>query len=383
MAQIMAIVTANSLQMSPSALRVKQHKPVVHTCPYQIFPFSNRRPGDTSISASNNRTKSSSHLELHDFDDEEEDEKEDMVVIPFREMKRWFENKPKGFGDGKDYDTSLEETLWQEIQLSRKAQLANINKLKSGGSTQSNVMREKATGKATEQVPSGIPVRVENLPKKRNIHRDLKRAFKEFSGVNHISAAVSGSKKTRDPVCTGFALVYVESEEAAHRFVQAYSEKNIKFGKVEKRIRCAIKTPNSSSNSNFRESAKEKDVPSDADEILLDSEQESWSQVMNNESILHDGEEIEAGCEELNISKSKEGYNLKTGRDSDATKVVSSPAKSKRSGVISKKHKAPEKGSNLRVSGSARRLKIREKVVLNGVFSKYGKKSSSALPVQS
>ncbi|XP_068643069.1 uncharacterized protein [Aristolochia californica] len=395
----MATVTANFLHFSPSALSVKPHKPATQTCPY--LPFCNRRPGGSSISASNNRTKSSTYIEEHDSDVAEEDEEEDdeMVVIPFREMKRWFENRPKGFGEGKDYDTSLEETLWQEIEQSKKAQIANINKLKSGSAV-SSPKREKAIGKATECALSGIPVRLDNLPKKKNIHRDLGIAFKGFPGINHISPAVSGSKKTRDPICRGFAFIYLESEEAAHRFVEAYSRTSIKFGKVEKQITCAIEIPNASPNSYSGQSADEKDMRSDADEILWDSKEESSSEesddaILNGSleisgelinvkdaPILHDSEDIEAGFEKLNISDNNKGDNLRMGRENDATKDVDSPTKPKQNnGVMNKNRKAPEKGLNLRIPGSAKRLKIREKIVFTGAFSKYGRKSSSALPV--
>ncbi|KAL5759735.1 hypothetical protein ACOSQ2_018573 [Xanthoceras sorbifolium] len=47
------------------------------------------------------------------------------------EMKRWLENKPRGFGEGKVYDTSIKEKLLQEIEQSREAHIANINKLKN------------------------------------------------------------------------------------------------------------------------------------------------------------------------------------------------------------------------------------------------------------
>lgn len=69
-----------------------------------------------------------------------------------------------------------------------------------------------------EALPSGIPVRVANLPKKKNIHRDLRLAFKEVDGITGIHPVVSGNKKTRDPICTGFALIYFKSEEHAMRY---------------------------------------------------------------------------------------------------------------------------------------------------------------------
>ena len=80
-------------------------------------------------------------MEMHDFEedddffDEEEEEEtgfdEDEEFIPLTNMKKWLENKPRGFGEGKVYDTSIEDKLMEEIEQSRKAQLANINNLKN------------------------------------------------------------------------------------------------------------------------------------------------------------------------------------------------------------------------------------------------------------
>lgn len=69
----------------------------------------------------------------------------------------------------------------------------------------------------TGETQIGFRVRVTNLPKKKNVHRDLKVAFKEASGVLNIAPAVTGNKKTKDPVCKGFALVDFKSEVDANR----------------------------------------------------------------------------------------------------------------------------------------------------------------------
>lgn len=66
-----------------------------------------------------------------DGDGDEKDDDEEGVFLPFGEMKRWLENKPRGFGEGKVYDTSIEEKLLEEMEQSRRAQFANINKLKN------------------------------------------------------------------------------------------------------------------------------------------------------------------------------------------------------------------------------------------------------------
>ncbi|KAG6532139.1 hypothetical protein ZIOFF_005977 [Zingiber officinale] len=93
---------------------------------------------------------------------------------------------------------------------------------------------------AADEAEPGTRVRIWNLPRKKNIHRDLHHAFRGFPGLVSISPAVIGNEKTREPVCRGFAFVCLASKEAANRFVQAYSRKTLCFGKVEKQIACAV-----------------------------------------------------------------------------------------------------------------------------------------------
>lgn len=64
-------------------------------------------------------------------DDEEGEEEGADLDLPMGEMRRWFAYKPKGFGEGKVYDTFVEERLLEEIEQSRSAQLANLAKLNS------------------------------------------------------------------------------------------------------------------------------------------------------------------------------------------------------------------------------------------------------------
>lgn len=102
-----------------------------------------RRSGLCLFASHSQRKGSDSVLEVEDFDEddeffeegeegftEEEDEDEDDEFIPMLEMKQWLKNKPRGFGEGKVYDTSIEDKLMDEIEQSRRAQLANINNLK-------------------------------------------------------------------------------------------------------------------------------------------------------------------------------------------------------------------------------------------------------------
>ena len=66
-----------------------------------------------------------------DGDGDEDDDDEEGVLMPLERMREWLENRPRGFGEGKVYDTGLEEQMLDEMRQSREAQAANITKLKS------------------------------------------------------------------------------------------------------------------------------------------------------------------------------------------------------------------------------------------------------------
>jgi len=71
-------------------------------------------------------------FEDEDFDDEVVDDDEDEdEMLPSDKMDPWMKDRPKGFGEGKVYDTPIEDKLMEEIERSRRAQLANVNKLKN------------------------------------------------------------------------------------------------------------------------------------------------------------------------------------------------------------------------------------------------------------
>lgn len=70
-------------------------------------------------------------LDLNGSDDElggDVDDDEDTFV-PFGNTKKWLEQKPRGFGEGKEYDISIEEKLLEEMEKSRQAQTKNLTKL--------------------------------------------------------------------------------------------------------------------------------------------------------------------------------------------------------------------------------------------------------------
>ncbi|KAL0700779.1 hypothetical protein Bca4012_056901 [Brassica carinata] len=226
---------------SPSSLYL--NSPCFRASAYISFPHRfqtvviKRSRGFRSF-AVNKRTEEDVEDEDEDedwgeFEVEAEDEDEGEF-LPMEQMKRWLEKKPRGFGVGKKYETLIEDKLLDEIEQSWKAQAANLNKLKND----SLKLKRDDNNLIKGETQSGFRVRVTNLPKKKNVHRDLKAAFKEVSGVLNIEPAVSGNKKTKDPVCKGFALVGFKTEVDANRFVEQFNGQRLSFGKVVKQIKC-------------------------------------------------------------------------------------------------------------------------------------------------
>lgn len=338
-----------------------------------------------------------------------------MLMMPLHEMQRWFENKPVGFGEGKIYDTSAEDKIVEEMEQTRRAQLANINKLKHSSPQEIAAMKKKEmeTQKALEAVQCGVEVRIGNLPRKKNIHRDLQSAFKGFPGILHISPAVSGNKKTRDPICKGFAFIYLESEKAADSFLQIYSNQNIQFGKIQKQITCEMTNSQRSSESAAERSPvstsvsaaqlkvadmrEETDADSDVDSLTWDSEEEmfsEWSAMgtrdgtetlaeiiynMDDEPMFSDTEVIDVGTEDFSISEPNKKDEGRPSNEGKSAKAESTSLKQPKKRVAQKQQHKANSGKDLRLNvlGAAKRLQIKEKAVLAGVFSKYGGKADS------
>lgn len=82
----------------------------------------------------------------------------------------------------------------------------------------------------SEDCKHGFRVRLVNLPKKKNIHRDLQSAFKGVPGIVDIVPVVSGNKRTKDPICKGLAFIDFKSENEAFRynFKYVYCQKDEK-----------------------------------------------------------------------------------------------------------------------------------------------------------
>ncbi|KAL1550903.1 hypothetical protein AAHA92_18806 [Salvia divinorum] len=312
-----------------------------------------------------------------EFEEEGEDD-EDDVFVPLRDMKKWLERRPRGFGEGKVYDTTIEDKLMEEIEQSRVAQLANLKKLKENSE---NPTPKKEKG--PQPLLDGFRVRLVNLPKKKNIHKDLRIAFQGVPGIVNIIPVVSGNEKTRDPVCKGVAFVDFKEEDEAHRFMQKFTGKSIAFGKVEKQIKCEMVKPKlpkpefdqSVDGHGSSKGPSQQPILNSDEEIsgsLLHSSEES---VANEVKEMHDvfgqWEEDDGGISEASTT---------TGSDlSDEPGERKEPAIDKKETRKTKKH--PKKVASRRVKpsvptldipGSAKKLKVREQAVLSGVFSKYG-----------
>ncbi|KAL0385594.1 UNVERIFIED_CONTAM: hypothetical protein Sradi_2953700 [Sesamum radiatum] len=372
-----------------------------------------------------------------EFEGDEDDD--DDVVVPLQNMKRWLENRPRGFGEGKVYDTSIEDKLMEEIEQSRKAQLANLNKLKNSPVNPSTKKETREQDKVytplifeinlmkltvlsllhdswgdwvvvkalpwteplcrrrhptvSTEIPDGFRVRLLNLPKKKNIHRDLKLAFKEVPGILNIVPVVSGNEKTRDPVCKGLAFIDFKYQDEAQRFVQNFTGKSISFGKVQKQIKCemmSLKLPNPAYDQSVDDSTgTHEQVILNFDENLNASLEadvspfDSWE-----ESISGELDTADEGHEEINATSTPLGYNLgeKQGEIQDSA-INSSPSKQGRKLRTNAKKGTPKRNKDkilkLNIPGSANRLKIREKEMLTGVFSKYGGNVNSTAKEQS
>lgn len=324
-------------------------------------------------------------MEVHDFeedddifDNEEEGETsfdEDEEFIPLSNMKKWLENKPRGFGEGKVYDTSIEDKLMEEIERSRNAQLANINNLKNKPA--------KAISKkeqVSEEGKHGFRVRLINLPKKKNIHRDLQSAFKGVPGILDIIPVVSGNRRTRDPICKGLAFIDFKTENEAYRFVQTFSGQSITFGKVQKQIKCDM-------NFSLLKPGNEESVGEARCAAQIAVEAEEFYDEFASEDEVHESAETEDNegfGNDVSIPEFSNG-----GFAEKSEQSVTKPSSSKQQGELQEKgKKVPSKTKKQRppkinIPGSANRLKIREKAVLTGVFSKYGGNISVATREQS
>ncbi|XP_020970041.1 uncharacterized protein LOC107622645 isoform X2 [Arachis ipaensis] len=251
-------------------------------------------------------------------EDEDEDEEggDEEGMMPFEKMRKWFKHKPRGFGEGKVYDTSVEDKLLDEIRQSSEAQAANLKKLKSGVVNSKNSEEKK---KDAQVVPIGGRVRLVNLPKKKNIHRDLKSAFEGIPGIVNIVPAVIGNKKTRDPICKGFAFVDFKCEADAVRFIELYSGQSIAFGKIQKPIKCEFVNAHSSSPVSPKSSANLNTTPL----LMVSGVEEDSNEVSNaKDSALSswDGTTLDVS-DEADNQIYREGEEESSGEEPDSATV--------------------------------------------------------------
>ncbi|KAL6983621.1 hypothetical protein U1Q18_017003 [Sarracenia purpurea var. burkii] len=327
-----------------------------------------------------------------DGDGDGDDEEDEEVFVPLRNMKRWLENKPRGFGEGKAYDTSIEDKLLDEMEQSREAQLVNVEKLKNNPENSNSKKGILHKQRAHEDAPSGIRVRLANLPKKKNIHRDLQLAFEGVPGIVNIIPAVSGNKKTRDPICKGFAFIDLKSEEDANRFIQIISRQSVSFGKIQKQIICEIM--NSKSPSSTREPptngsyaqlaaatlAKGPSADFDIDNSSLDSQELFASDELDEEGV---DERVQSQWD--NGGENLGSFSLSKRSIGDTLGTKTEPEMSAKQNEIvrenEKKLEAKRKRTKVpkwNIPGSANRLKVKEKAVLTGVLSKYAVQAASS-----
>ncbi|KAH9322234.1 hypothetical protein KI387_016873 [Taxus chinensis] len=224
------------------------------TCllPSPTLLLKKQRPknGYLSLGVEDSRSKSSAFIISSRAQKKE-------TIEDYRKMKQWKEaNRPRppGFGHDKTYDTSLEDNLVAEIEQSRKA---FVNKTKrtaekhAGKVRDETQLKERRQRKSLESILGGVNVQIGNLPKKKNIVRDLQVSFKGYPGLLHINPVESGNKKTRDPICKGSAFFVFKNEDVANRFIIQYNGESIVFGKIEKKITCCLASPSGLANSGF------------------------------------------------------------------------------------------------------------------------------------
>lgn len=331
-------------------------------------------------------------MEIHDFeedddffDDEEEEEEEtgfheDEEFIPLTDMKKWLESKPRGFGEGKAYDTSIEDKLMEEIEQSRKAQVANFNNLKNKPAKAISKKEQCQQEKVSEEGKHGFRVRLINLPKKKNIHRDLRLAFKGVPGILDIIPVVSGNKRTKDPICKGLAFIDFKTESEAYRFVQTFSGQSITFGKVQKQIKCDM-------NFSLLKPGNEDSVGEGSYTAQIAVEAEEFYDEFASEDEVHKSAETEdSDSFGSGVPIPEFSYG---GVAEESEQSVTKPASSKQQGELQEKGKKvaskakKQRPPKINIPGSANRLKIREKAVLTGVLSKYGGNTSVVTREQS
>ncbi|XP_020591301.1 uncharacterized protein LOC110032121 [Phalaenopsis equestris] len=330
----------------------------------QASTISPRRRRQCAISfASRRRSRASSTSasivsEDEEEDWEEDDEEEGKEFMPSREMTRWLQNKPAGFGEGLKYNTALEDKLLEEIKRNQKDQLEGNSKPRLSEKEIVGSVKKQEKQKVAEVIKTDPEVRVWNLPKKKNINRDLWRAFKGFPGIVSINPAVIGNRKTRDPICRGFAFIGFESDDAAYRFVQKYSKQNLVFGKIQKQISCDVINVHGVLNSPDSSTSTCSTSPVSKSTNGIKPNKEEFSVLPHDTNISLTNNENAINKDNQFNRAMLANQNLKKVAKRDKTK--------------------PPKSSKRHILGSLAKLKIKDRAVFTGAFSKYGEIASAA-----
>lgn len=148
--------STTSLFQNPNSLFFYSHKTTHHSSSSLLLFSTIQLPKVThhhvKLSSTSSKTPTpettdtfDSEEEVEDEDEDEFEDEDDDLIVPLSNMRQWTRNKPRGFGEGKVYDTTLEDKLLEELDQSRAAQLANINNLKNNpiGNPISNLPKHK------------------------------------------------------------------------------------------------------------------------------------------------------------------------------------------------------------------------------------------------
>ncbi|MCO5609520.1 hypothetical protein L7F22_063748 [Adiantum nelumboides] len=299
--------------------------------------------------------------------------------------------KPVGFGQGKVYDTSLEDEILEEIELGKAAKTAVIEKQKTNDVLKNN-SKIKSTSKHLETV-DGVKVWVGDLPKKKNIDRDLRSAFRHVPGLLDISPVVQGNEKTRDPICKGFGFLTFDTLDNAKNFISSFQDRQLSFGKVEKKLTFRLVKANNAeavpslSSSHGASSSSEEDSCDESDtvepefEIAVEIGEFPGDNAPRPEAEVDentDTTDAEKRIEDLERRLRKKLDDAGHGAEKSKHEENTVKAKTFKSNRIRVSKQSLPKGNN--VAAVTHGLKKKERAFMTGVLEKYGNVSSSTNP---
>eukprot|EP00252_Welwitschia_mirabilis_P018463 TRINITY_DN4101_c0_g1_i2.p1 TRINITY_DN4101_c0_g1~~TRINITY_DN4101_c0_g1_i2.p1 ORF type:complete len:277 (-),score=71.09 TRINITY_DN4101_c0_g1_i2:135-965(-) len=262
----------------------------------------------------------------------------------------------------------------------------------------------------------GVSLWIGNLPKKKNIQRDLQTMFNEYKGLLYIYPVVSGDLKTRDPVCKGFAFFIFENENVANRFISEYHGKKLIFGKFERKITCRLSTKDDTILTDKKQRHKDEEtdlIPGIKPDVIQQENTHDCfcygnhyqTNSFEGEVIDNDGTKVPVNEEpdhSLAVSNAIAKMNINANSNRDTVAGTAQPEdsmsemelNSSKSSVSGKSEKIQEKEAQTRHKklkerelksagrkgpplGSALRLKKKERSMLTDVLYKYGKEKTT------